>query len=53
MGQLSGMAFTTWRIPACSAAWAGQTWVAIRGMSFGTLRNTGAISSAFFWSAAL
>ena len=53
MGQLSGMAFTTYFIPAWSAACAGQTWVPMRGMSLGMFLNTGAISSAFFWSEAL
>ena len=53
MGQLSGMALTTYFMPACSAACAGQTCVPMTGISFGTFANTGAISSAFFWSLAL
>ena len=53
MGQLSGMALTTYFIPAWRAAWAGQTWVPITGSSLGTFRNTAAMSSAFFWSEAL
>jgi hypothetical protein len=53
MGQLSGTAFTTWVMPAWTAAWAGQTWAAMKGVSLGMSRYTGVISSVTFSSETL